>query len=225
MFFMIGEPLKLSAIEPKNINRSKARSLVSVAVIDDQDFKYLDTLKQHKYNIVKFDDIDDLTKIEPYDIIICDIKGVGKSFDSKFEGGHLIKEIKLRYPEKILVAYSGSKFDPTFQRFLKYSDTTMSKNADSSEWSDKLDRSAEFFWNPKLRWNRIRLILLDRDVELGMILRLEQAYIKAVTLGKKDLVLEEIEKLGDLKNDKIIKELITNLSIYVGKYIVSTLTS
>ena len=57
-----------------------------IAIIDDEDFYYREQLSRLGFNITKYDDIEDLNMLASYDLIISDIKGVDKHFDSEFEG-------------------------------------------------------------------------------------------------------------------------------------------
>ena len=66
----------------------------------------------------EYDDIQDLNMLASYDLIISDIKGVGKYFDSEFEGAFLLSELKKMYPYKSFAAYTGSAYDPRITEFL-----------------------------------------------------------------------------------------------------------
>lgn len=76
------------------------RNLVPIVCIDDQGMQYDQILINHGFNLKVLSDITDIRAVSDYPIVICDIKGIGKSFGSKFEGGHIIEEIHKNYPEK-----------------------------------------------------------------------------------------------------------------------------
>lgn len=77
---------------------NRERCNFKIAIIDDEDFYYKEQLSRLGFNITKYDDIQDLNMLASYDLIISDIKGVGKYFDSEFEGAFLLSELKKMYP-------------------------------------------------------------------------------------------------------------------------------
>lgn len=79
---------------PTHINFVSLRPRIRLLIIDDDDFPYMECLRRHGYSPTHVKDIDNIIDVEPYEIILCDIQGVGKKFGSRFEGAHLISEIK-----------------------------------------------------------------------------------------------------------------------------------
>ena len=57
----------------------------------------IDILQRHKFDIDKFDDIENIESLNAYDIILCDIQGVGTKFNTSYQGAYLVKEIYKRY--------------------------------------------------------------------------------------------------------------------------------
>jgi DNA-binding NtrC family response regulator len=144
MFLTLGQPLSLKQISFQETNVVRLRPLLTIAIIDDEKFRYTDILKQHKFDITELGDISDTKVVSEYAIVCCDIRGVGKKFGSNDEGGYLIKEIKRRYPDKYVIVYSGSGFsDPTFKRFLDECDDSIKKDADIERWVETLDSAVE----------------------------------------------------------------------------------
>ena len=96
-------------------------------VIDDDEFIYLDPLRKSEYRIEHRRDIQSLKDVAEYDVILCDIRGVGKFLNSQFEGAYLVKQIKEKYPNKIVISYTANSYDPKFQEYLSYADATVAK--------------------------------------------------------------------------------------------------
>jgi len=69
------------------------RGEFKIAIVDDEVFLYLEQLRRLGFNITTYKDVTDLNMLSSYDVIICDIKGVGKDFDSEFEGAFLLREL------------------------------------------------------------------------------------------------------------------------------------
>lgn len=185
MFLSFGNPRNLSelkSVETKPM--SKQRSGIPVVVIDDEDFEYLELLRKHDFHIRLLNDIDDIKAVSEYAIVICDIKGVGKSFGSKFEGAHVISEVKKRYTEKILIAYTGQQFDASFNQYFQLCDFVLKKDIDSDDWIEKLDSAIQKSLDPIHQWHRMRNYLLANDVPLFTVFRLEQEYIDSLISRK-----------------------------------------
>lgn len=70
------------------------RERFKIAFIDDEDFVYQSRLANLGFRINKYEDVQDLNMLSSYDIIISDIRGVGKSFNSEAEGAFLLHELK-----------------------------------------------------------------------------------------------------------------------------------
>ena len=220
MFIKIGRPSSLKEISIADWNKSNSRSLLSIAVIDDKRFAYADLLRKHDFNIVELGDISDIKAVSEYSIVVCDIKGVGKKFKSAAEGGHVIKEIRNRYPDKYIIAFSGSTFDPTFKKYFDSCDVAVKKDADIEEWINALDGAIEVVGNPIKRWIRTRTILLEHEMELFEVLKLEQAYIKAIRKKNPKLIRAEADTVIFGKKE-LLDESAQALASFVTKLISS----
>lgn len=169
--------LKLNKIE---------RNQIPILVIDDEDFEYLKHVKNHRFDIEYFNDIQTIESAEAYEIILCDIQGVGKKFKSKYQGAHVIQELRKKYPFKTIIAYTGYTHDPTFNRFFAMADFSVKKDIDGDEWIDKLDEAISIATDPKRKWIKMRDFLLENDVPLFDILKLEDEFVNAI-LNKKSI--------------------------------------
>ncbi|HCC83231.1 TPA: hypothetical protein DEP96_00075 [Candidatus Uhrbacteria bacterium] len=160
------------------------RNKVKVVLIDDEPFPYQETLHRHGYHITKKDDIDDIQSIEVYDIVLCDIKGVGRKLNATLEGAHVISEIRKRYPFKYIIAYSGETFNPTFNRHFQMADKSIKKDADLEDWLETLDKATEQTLAPYSQWQKMKKALLEREIPLLDVMRLEDKFVNSIL--KKD---------------------------------------
>jgi len=140
----------------------------------------------------------EICKENGYDIILCDIQGVGTKFNEVFQGAYLVKEIYKRYPFKIIIAYTGSRYDPRYNEYLKYAEYNIIKDASSEEWVEKLDSALELASNPEHRWNRVRRYLLNKGVPLFELTLLEDDFVCRFLENK---------SFDDFPNNKIAKTL------------------
>lgn len=178
---------------------SELRKRTEILIIDDEQFAYLDTLKKHEYNITQKNDISDLRDVEAYKIILCDIRGVGNFLTSEFGGAYLIKQLKEKYPEKTIIAYTASNYDAKFQQFLNYADDTVAKGAlQLEDWTSLLDRLLNELADPILMWEKTRKTLINAGVSTMDIAKYESDYVKAVQKGKFD----SFKKLYEGKSDQ-----------------------
>jgi hypothetical protein len=184
-FITIGKPKSIKELDVpflkiKGIDRIK----IPILVIDDNPFEYLDHLKTHRFDLTYFDDIPSIESSKEYEIILCDINGVGKNFKSKYQGAHVISEIHKKYPFKTIIAYTGFTHDPTYNNFFRMADFTVKKDIDGDEWIEKLDAAIELTTDPKKKWVKMRNHLMENDVSLFEIVKLENEYVKCILAGK-----------------------------------------
>lgn len=184
MFFVIGKPYSIHDLKgivypPTGINRSS----IPIAIIDDESFIRAEILKTHDFKVKELGDISDIRAIHTYPIILCDIKGVGKSFGSPYEGGHVIEEIKKYYPAKILIAYTGHQFDPSYNHFFKLCDFSIKKDLGGDEWVKYLDEAIKIATDPVRQWLKTRERLIDMEISALHLVKLEDEFVKRV-IGK-----------------------------------------
>lgn len=149
MFLHIGEPKSIKDLNKPSLKLNKVdRIKVPILVIDDNEFEYLEHLKKHRFDVTYFSDIPSIESAKEYEVILCDINGVGKIFDSKYEGAHVISELNKKYPFKTIIAYTGYTHDPTYNKFFRLADYVFKKDLDGDEWVDNLDDAIESAVNP-----------------------------------------------------------------------------
>lgn len=180
MVWFFGKTHELSELDNLNRDTEFKRNAVDILCIDDQGLQYEEIIRHHGFNIRVLKDVEDIRSVADYPVVICDIKGIGKAFNSPFEGGHIIQEIKKHYPSKVVIAFSGHQFDAKYNKYFKMSDYVLSKDIDSDQWVDILDETIKKITSPSEQWKRIRQYLVDNNVSTKVIFQLEQEYISAV---------------------------------------------
>lgn len=180
----------------KNLSKSliQTRDNYRIAIIDDQkNLPLAKSLEQHDFFVKHYLDIKSLDELIKYDIIVSDIEGVGRKFGSVYQGGHLIKEIRTRFPLKYLIAFSGKSFDMNYNQFFKLCDNVSTKNADITEWVGYLDIAINSVSDPAFMWTKARTQFLSSNIPLDLISKIEHSYVKA--LANKNLELFKGKKL------------------------------
>lgn len=211
---------KLSELKGESIlngtNISTLKKEIEILVIDDNEFPFLTVLQQYEFNIKQKNDLTHLSDVAEFDIILCDIRGVGKFLESNFEGANLIKELKTKYPSKIIIAYTANDYDATFQQYLNFADSIVPKGSFSVEdWVSLLTKTLYECVDPSIQWKRTRTALLNAGVSTVEVAKYESQYVKAVKSGS----FESINKLYGKKNNEAAKIMVELASSILAKLI------
>ncbi len=212
MFLYLGKPKSINSLRNLQKDYDKIdRSRIKIIIIDDEDFNYQKVLQDHDFNIKKLNDIQDIKAVSEYDIIISDIKGIGKTFNSNFEGAHIISEIKKIYPSKFVIAYSGHLLDTSFNEHLRKADLVLKKDIDSDTWIENLDKSISLIINPIYQWQRIRNYLIQKEVDLFYIQLLEDDYVTKIIKKDQNFPSNKLAKCFSKEIWEILKGFAGNL--------------
>lgn len=189
--YMLGKCYSIHELESILAERSGERSSydmrseVRIAVIDDQDFSPLNNLNKNNYNIRTFKDIESIGTIRDYQIILCDLSGVGKNLNPDLEGAHIIKEIKLSFPDKYVIAYTGGSSNKEILAMsVEHADKYLQKDSSIDEWQTNLDAAILHLKNPVYIWKRLRPLLLENGVTAHQLCKLEHDFVKSFSNGK-----------------------------------------
>jgi len=178
----------------RNIRDKRAK--VSIAVIDDNSFKPLMNLQSVGYSIQEVGDIKRIDQVKDFPLVLCDLMGVGSSLGGDAQGAEIIKEIKLNYPNTLVVAYTGAGFQSREVKHAKEAaDEILRKDADIAEWREILDPLVQSALNPVEIWHRFRLQLVKQGADTFFILKLEDAYVRS--LEKKDTAFRKMLDVVD----------------------------
>jgi len=170
------------------------RRNADILIIDDEEFTYLDAMRKHKFSVEHKKDIESMNDLQPYDIVLCDIRGVGKFLDSEFEGAYLISQAKKIYPNKQIIAYTASNFDPTYNSYTSVADAYITKGTSIEDWISLLDDRLKACVDPIAQWNKLRTDFLETGMNTVDVAYIEQLYVDAVKKGDFD-AFENPDKL------------------------------
>lgn len=174
---------RFKTINELNLNsaqlQNRDRFMFKIAIIDDEDFYYKEQLTNLGFNITKYEDVQDLNMLSSYDLIISDIKGVGKKFNSEFEGAFLLCELKKKFPYKAFAAYTGSAYDPRISSLLS-GIQVIKKDYPIDEWTNAIDSLIKNVGDPRQIWIRMRRELLDKNISLLQLTYMEDEFVSRV---------------------------------------------
>lgn len=184
---------------------AELRKHVNMLVIDDNDFTPESFLKANGYQLHHKTDIDTIKDVEPYDIVLCDISGVGKKLGYAKEGAFIIREIHANYPNKRIVAYTSFTYNPDYNQFFSMADFVAPKDMGIDDWIDVLDEQVKKAIDPVNQWKKIRDYLLENDVSTLTIAKIEDKFVAAVEKRNfdklKDFVAGKESKLNSIITD------------------------
>lgn len=171
-------------IAKATISDHERRSLFPIAVIDDKPFHYEQNLQANNFQVKYLGDINTIDDVKDYNIVLCDLQGVGTRMNARGQGAYIIDEIKRHFPEKFVVAYTGGSLDDSITVLAQeHSDFFLKKDADIDDWRDTLDDIIGQLSDPISVWRRQRDALVEADVPTLDILKLEDAYVSSVKQG------------------------------------------
>lgn len=184
------------------------RANIKIAIIDDMDVPYLDSLQRSGYNVRHYRDIEDFDMLKSYSVIVCDIKGVGKKFRSRLEGAYIIKEARQLYPEKYIIAMSSAVYKINVAKIIEVADDKIIRDTDLDRVINSISKAVDTMRSNKLRWLRLRDNLLNvHNMDLHDVWGIEQDFIASML--RKDKSKLENSKAVAHAND-IVKGLLVN---------------
>jgi hypothetical protein len=198
MYCIVGTPKSIEDLAGNTnptIDISKVREKQRVLVIDDSAFSNLENLKKNRYQIDHVSDLESITMVEGYTIILCDINGVGRKLGGK-NGAHLISEIKKSFPLKPLIAFSSQTFSPEYNRYIRLADSFIKKDIDLETWIETLDDVSKNIVDPIYQWKRARNLLFDKGMRTKDILKLENLFVSSIN---------DKEKLNQIATNSLVK--------------------
>ena len=146
---------------PKQISDQQIKARTTVLVIDDQEPVELRALlKRDGWKNYYIDDLESLEarKLRDSQIICIDIMGVGKALRVD-DGMGLVKDIKIKYPEKKIILYSSVSKQNIFSEALDYVDKRLKKQSSLIPFVTAIEEMAEntFSWEATLRYAYTKL--------------------------------------------------------------------
>lgn len=199
-----------------NAEQSDIRALrkrVRILVIDDQaDAFPVESMRSRGYNVEYWPDVsvDNLARLErgEYDIVILDIRGVGKdiSFD---EGFAVLKRLKRVRPGLTVVAFSGATFDISESQFFELADDVLPKPVDVFTCEEKLDALLRQSLSFDELWEGLNVLLRHAGVGRWGRSRLRKKIDRAVKRGGERAPLSQ--RLRDLIPDKEEAQVAVNI--------------
>jgi len=218
-YYKLMSSLRSRAIYPDDIDVDVQAffakpSKLKVAVIDDSDFPWTQTLESKGHSVNIFSDYHKTStktarkKLQAYnlsgfDIIFCDIEGVGATAYPGSEGVGVIQDIRELNPLHVIVAFTGSParlLDPKTGKNLTAVDAVFQRDWGVDDFLLNFNSIMKIFIEPKQRWKFIRARLVHLDFNESKIRLAQQAFTQNVLflkyLGERtNISKSEIQKI------------------------------
>ncbi|EKN4811459.1 hypothetical protein [Yersinia intermedia] len=199
MILKFGKRYKIDDLNSIGISGSDnrdERSKIKIAIIDDEDIPFLNSLRNSGYNIQHYRDVDNFNMLSDYQIVISDIDGVGQSFSSEYQGAYIIKELKRLFPDKYLIAMSSKIYNLSFTEILSNADVKINRDVNVDIVSEKLNIAIKEISSVKNRWLRVRAQLINEHfIDLYDVWSMEQDVIKSILTKENKIDSDKIVKL------------------------------
>lgn len=190
--------LTISSVEEQRIDSKIKiqRDQIKVCVIDDEGFD-INTLYALGYkNIRKKIQFENMDEYQEFDIILCDVEGVGVSVDAEKQGLAVAEQIKNVYPEKIVLLYSGKNIE-TFGEMPANLDGYLRKQSSMSELANSLEECYIQSINPVNIWTKTRDEMLNNKISTKTIAFLEDRFCRSL-LEKDDYLYSMTKEEKDV---------------------------
>lgn len=206
-FITLGQPKTITELRSIVGTRHKPeRKDVKIVVIDNDPFPYMDMLRTHNFNIEQLPNLETLTSLSSYDIVLCDVQGVGLNFSETYQGAYLVKEIRKKYPFKFIISYTAYDNDARYTALLKNADYSIKKDEDTEVWVEKLDTAIAAVYDVEEQWYKIRDYLLSQKVSMFQVALLEDDFVRRIQ--KKKSFDNFPRTNGHLQIDREVKDIL-----------------
>jgi hypothetical protein len=171
------------------------RPQIKVAIIDDKDFPFKIGLEEIGCKVTCFEDYSKkisqrnekikVINFTNFDIIICDIHGVGTQIYPGSEGLSIIEDLRKKHPLKVIAAYTGNPgIIVTKLKNQFVLDKVFSKDWQVEDFLFNFKELINIFEKPKHRWDFIQRRLQYLEVNQHKIAKFQKAFVSNILLCK-----------------------------------------
>ncbi len=182
---------KVSADAPPRKPRNRFR----VAVVDDEVEERFKTgtrnaLAKRGFVIDFLEDVNSVQEVFSYQIVLCDIRGVGRNLgiNRNGHGGILVSELRKMRPLTYLILYSAETFNPAFNRYFALADEVQDKRRLTGEdLVDVLDRAISTLSSPRDQWLRFKKFVLRGaadDISPRRMRKIHKSFMSAAAASR-----------------------------------------
>ena len=173
----------------KSIDLIKNRSKIRICVLDDVGFDPQQLIKMGYTNVSVRENFDDISDFKNYNLVLCDVDGVGVQFNPVKQGIAIAEEITRAYSPFTQVAiYTGKELaDYEYQEIEGVK--VIEKNIPNSRLVEEIDEICQIFWNPIKTWDILENYFRKKKLSNKVIMILEDIFVNAaINMDESDII-------------------------------------
>lgn len=176
-------------------------SSIKVCFIDDKGFDLNGFRKTGYSQVERYKAYAGPNQFSAFQIIACDIDGIGVDVDKTKQGLAVAKILKTTFPEKIVLVYSANDPFSYDQQFYETCDGFFPKSFSHSQIAEYLNKKAAIYWDPIAAWKWNENYLRQNSISNKTIAYMEDVYVRS------------LEKNVDLFTKPNIKDFFNSLGV------------
>lgn len=169
------------------------RDKIKICVIDDEGFTKKSQLAKLGYSdITELYSFESVNSLKEYDVILCDMDGIGKLLDETKQGIAVAEQLRINFPLKKIFIYSGKTIEGYGE--LPNEVEYISKQLSANELSKYLDNKCSYFWDPIESWEYMYELMIKSKLSAKTIAVIEDRFVTSI-LEKKNLFYSDNNKI------------------------------
>ena len=187
---------------------SPKREKIKVCFIDDKGFD-VELFRQTGYINSDYKlDFKNINDVQAYDLIACDIDGIGVKLDSRRQGLAVAETIIASFPEKIVLIYSSNNPFDYAEDYHSVGDGYFNKNVSINEVAKLFDNYTAVFYDEIAAWKKIEKQLRKNSIANKTIAYIEDRYVRSLE--------DKVNLFANNHRDKILKAIIDTSRVISG---------
>ncbi|RXK03702.1 hypothetical protein CRV02_00455 [Arcobacter sp. CECT 8989] len=215
--FNFGKKYTFDDIPLSDVNDLKKR--IKIVVIDDDSNSFpMETMQDFGFTLEYWNIIDSkkFKRLEnnEFDIIILDIEGVvDKNELGEKDGLDILKSLKNKNKEQIIIAFSGSSYDISKGEFWKITDGFLNKPINSFDTKEMLEEIILTHYSTNILIEQLQKIITTQVDNASDAEKLENLIVKAIK-EEKTLDIKKVIRVGIADTSGIMTIFTTLSEIY-----------
>ena len=196
---------------------SPKRDRIKICFIDDKGFD-VELFRKTGYTNTDYKlDFTNSNDVQAYDLIACDIDGIGVSLDSKRQGLAVAETIIASFPEKIVLIYTSNNPFDYAEDYHSVGDGYFNKNISINEMAKLFDDYSAVFYDEIAAWKKIEKQLRKNNIANKTIAYVEDLYVRS--LEDKVNLFSGKQKENVLKTAVEVGKFITSIATIISRFI------
>lgn len=189
------EELKNDCIKQKTDLPSK-RSQLKICVLDNDGFNSEELRKIGYTNIAVRESFDSINDFKEFDLVLCDVDGIGTKYNPQKQGLAVAEEIvKSFFPMTQVVIYTGKELsDYEYEEIEGVS--VIRKNLSNAELVKEIDEICSIFWKPEAMWSFLEKYYRKEKLPNKEIALLEDLFVKSNLNQDKYYIQDQTNKIN-----------------------------